>query len=148
MTDTVDLTGDIAEAVNGAALRGHALVLGYIDDDGNPAISFRGSTQVHSPTQLAIWARKTDGGFAKTIATRPQVTLLYYCPDGGPGPRYLYLQGAARVEPSINDAVYNAMIEGERKQDPDQNGVAVLVDITHVKGFGTEGAFEMIADAA
>jgi hypothetical protein len=143
MADTVDLTGDIAETINGAALRGHSLVLGYVDEQGEAAISFRGSTQVHTPTQLAIWARKAEDGLAKAIDTHPRVTLLYYCADGAPGPKYLYVKGIAHVDPSANDAVYDAMIEGERKQDPDRNGVAVVIDVDTVNGFGTEGAFSM-----
>ena len=54
MPDDLDLTGDIASAIDAAAQRGHALAVGSIDDDGYPAVSFRGSTQVHGPRQLAI----------------------------------------------------------------------------------------------
>jgi hypothetical protein len=143
MADQVDLTGDVAETINGAALRGHPLVLGYVDPNGDAAISFRGSTRVQAPTQLAIWGRRPDGGFAKAISTHPRVTLLYYCSDGAPGPKYLYIKGTAHVDSSIRDAVYEAMIEGERKQDPDRKGVAVLIEVESVSGFGTEGAFLM-----
>jgi hypothetical protein len=143
MADRVDLTGDIAETINGAAVRGHALVLGYVDEQGDAAVSFRGSTHVHTPTQLAVWARKPDGGMAKAVSARPRVTLLYYCADGAPGPKYLYLKGNAHVDPSVNDTVYDAMPEGERKQDPERKGVAVLIDVESVNGFGTEGAFLM-----
>jgi hypothetical protein len=143
MADTVDLTGDIAETINGAATRGHSLVLGYVDEQGDAAISFRGSTQVHTATQLVIWARKAEGGFASAINTHPRVTLLYYCSDGAPGPKYLYVKGNAHVDSSVNEAVYDAMSEGERTQDPDRNGVAVVIDVVSVNGFGTEGAFLM-----
>ena len=142
MADVLDLTGDVAAAVTGAAERGHAVVLGYIGDDGYPSISFRGSTQVHGPQQLAIWARKPDEGFAKAVAERPQVSLLYYSPDG-PGPKYLSIRGAAHVTPSANDQVYAAMIEGERQLDPERNGVAVIVEVDTVNGFGANGAFQM-----
>jgi hypothetical protein len=148
MADTVDLTGDIAETINGAAIRGHALVLGYVDEQGDAAISFRGSTQVHTPTQLAIWARKPGGGMAKAISTHRRVTLLYYCADGAPGPKYLYVKGNAHVDASVNDTVYDAMPEGEREQDPERKGVAVVIDVESVNGFGTEGAFLMESPSA
>jgi hypothetical protein len=147
VADRLDLTSDIAAAVDGAAARGRTLVLGYIGDDGYPAISFRGSTQVHGPEQLAIWARKPDEGFAKAIADRPQVSLLYYSPDG-PGPKFLSFQGRARVEPSANDEVYSNSLEGEQAQDPERKGVAVIVDIDSVNGFGAEGPFRMEREAA
>jgi hypothetical protein len=141
------LAGDIAAAIDGAAMRGHAVVLGYIGDDGYAAISFRGSTQVHGPQQLALWARKPDEGFAKVITARPQVSLLYYSPDG-PGPRYLSIHGHARVDASANDDVYARMIEGERQQDPERNGVAVIIDVESINGFGGEGPFHMQSDAS
>jgi hypothetical protein len=142
MADPLDLTGDVAAAVDGAAARGSALVLGYIGDDGFPAISFRGSAQVRGPQQLAVWARKRDDGLARVIAERPQVSLLYYAADG-PGPKYLSFQGHARVEPAANDEVYEAMIEGEQRQDPERNGVAVVIDVDSVNGFGADGPFRM-----
>ena len=49
MADPLDLTGDIAEALNGASARGHQLALGYTDDDGYPVVTFRGSAQVYGP---------------------------------------------------------------------------------------------------
>lgn len=142
MTDELNLNTDIAMAVNGAADRGHTLVLGYVDAEGNAAVSFRGSTHVHSPTQLAIWARKTSEGFAGAIANHPRVTLLYYASDG-PGASYLSFQGTARVDASQNDAVYQGMSEAERKQDSERKGVAVIIDIDTVSGFGSDGPFRM-----
>jgi hypothetical protein len=142
VADRLDLTGDIATAVDGAAARGAALVLGYVADDGYPALSFRGSTQVHGPQQLAIWARKPDEGLAKVIADRPEVSLLYYSPDG-PGPKYLSFRGRARVEPSANHDVFAHIIDGEKAQDPERKGVAVIVDVDSVSGFGPDGPFQM-----
>jgi hypothetical protein len=37
------------------------------------------------------------------------------------------------------------MIEGERGQDPDRNGVAVLIDVETVRGFGADGGFQLDA---
>ncbi len=54
MPDPVNLTGEIAAAIDGAALRGHQLALAYVRDDGSPSVSFRGSTYVRSSTELAI----------------------------------------------------------------------------------------------
>jgi hypothetical protein len=138
----MDLTGDIATAVDGAAARGHALVLGYIGDDGYPVVSFRGTTQVRGPQQLAIWARKTDDGFAKAIADRPQISLLFYEPES-PGVKYLTFRGRARVDPSANDEVYENSIDLEKAHDPDRKGVAVVIDVDSVFGYGPEGTFQL-----
>ncbi len=48
MPDPVNLTGEIAAAIDGAVLRGHPLALAFVRDDGSPSVSFRGSTYVRS----------------------------------------------------------------------------------------------------
>jgi len=123
-------------------LRGATLALAYVRDDLSPAVSFRGSTQVHGPTELALWARKRDTGLAAAISEHPRVSLVYYGGPDGPGPMFLSIEGRARVAPEINDEVWAAMIEGERKQDPERNGVAVLIEVETVAGAGAGGFFQ------
>jgi hypothetical protein len=146
MADKLDLTGDIAAAIDGAALRGKTAVLGYVGDDGYAAISFRGSLQVHGPTQLAFWSRKADAGVVASIAADPKVSVLYYGGADGPGPVFLSFHGLAHVDPGADDAVYAGMIEGERGQDPDRAGVAVVIDVQSVQGFGADGGFEQAVE--
>lgn len=136
----LNLTGEIAEAIDGAAERGPAIVLGYVADDGTASLSYRGSTQVLSDEQLAVWARKPDEGLAQAIATRPAVSLLYFSRDT-PGPVYLSIKGRARVAPELNDLVYERMIAGERAQDPERKGVAIVIDVDTADGLGAQGRF-------
>jgi hypothetical protein len=143
MADKLELNGEIAGAIDTAASRGRLVALGYVDEHGDASVSFRGSTHVHGSQQLAIWVRKADEGFAKAIAAHPQVSLVYYSPGGGPGPRYLSFKGRAHVDSSANDEVYSAIIEGERQQDPDRKGVAVIIDVDSVNGFADSGPFRM-----
>ena len=145
MPDPLDLTGDIASAIDGAALRNATLAIGFVRDDGSASVSFRGSLHVHGPQQLALWARKRDSGLASAIADRPRVSLVYFSPDG-PGPKYLAIEGRARVAPEVNDQVWESIIEGERNQDPERNGVAVVIDVDTVSGAGANGFFEQARD--
>lgn len=142
MPDALDLTGEIATAIDGAALRGATLALAYVRDDLSPAVSFRGSTHVHGPTELALWARKRDSGLATAITERPRVSLVYYGGHDGPGPMFLSIEGRARVAPEINDEVWAAIIDGERQQDPERNGVAVLIEVDTIAGAGAGGYFQ------
>lgn len=141
MPDPVNLTGEIAAAIDGAVLRGHQLALAYIRDDGSPSVSFRGSTYVRSATELAIWARKRDSGLASAIRDRPRVSLVFFEMDG-PGARYLTIDGRARVAGELDDEVYGAIVEPERQQDPDRNGVAVIIDVDSVAGATANGFFQ------
>jgi hypothetical protein len=144
MPDALDLSGEIASAIDGAALRGATLAVAYVRDDLSPSVSFRGSTQVHSPTQLALWARKPDSGLATAIPERPRVSLVYYGGSDGPGPRFLSIEGRARVAPELNDEVWAAMIDGERQLDPERNGVAILIEVDTVAGAGAGGFFQQV----
>ncbi len=133
---SIDLN-EFAPVINESLLRGRAAAVSYIDGDGFPAVSFRGSTQIHSATQLAIWVRNPSGGLAADITANPKVTLAIFDPEGNP--MMLSIRGNARVDASQNDVVYNTTIEAERNYDPEKGGVAVIIDVTSVRGFGNEG---------
>jgi len=143
VTDSIDLTVlEIPEAINGAYDRGNPIVVGYTDDEGRPSLSVRGSVHVHSSTQIALWARSATGGMVEAIASRPEVSLLFFGSSDA-GPRMLLsVLGRARVDASANDEVYNAIIPSERNHDPEKKGVAVIVDVHKVSGFSPEiGSF-------
>jgi hypothetical protein len=144
MPDPVNLTGEIAAAIDGAALRGHTLALAFVRDDGSPSVSFRGSLYVRNSTQLAIWVRKRDSGLAAAIVERPRVSLVFFEMEG-PGARYLAIEGHARVASDLDQEVYEAIIELERQQDPERKGVAVIVDVDSVAGAGENGFFQQAA---
>jgi hypothetical protein len=72
------------------------------------------------------------GGFTRAITSRPGVTLVYYGGQDGPGPMFLSIRGHARVDESIADTVWSAMIDGERQQDPDRRGVPIVIDVISV----------------
>ena len=59
----------------------------------------------------------------------------------GPGARYLAIEGRARVAAELDDEVYGAIVESERQQDPDRNGVAVIIDVDSVAGANANGYF-------
>jgi hypothetical protein len=145
MPDPVNLTGEIAAAIDGAALRGHPLVVAFVRDDGSPSVSFRGGTYVRGSTELAIWVRKRDSGLATAIAERPRGSLVFFEAEG-PGARYLAIEGRARVAPELDQEVYDAIIERERQQDPERKGVAVIVDVDSVAGAGENGFFQQARD--
>ena len=135
---TIDLTGNIAVAINGAYNRGNPVVLGYTDERGRAALSVRGSTHVHSPSELAIWARTPASGFAQAIQSQPYVSLLFFGSNDA-GPRMLLsIKGKAHIDPALNDEVHGAMIPSEREHDPEKKGVAVIIEVGEVTGFSPE----------
>ena len=99
--------------------------MAYVRDDESPSLSVRGSTYV------AQFVRARE---------RPRVSLVFFEMDG-PGARYLAIEGRARVADELDDEVYGAIVEPERQQDPDRNGVAVIIDVDNVVGATASGFF-------
>jgi hypothetical protein len=139
----LEISDHVAQAVNGAYGAGRPIVLSYVGADGYPSLSTRGSTHVHGPQQLAIWARNPEGGLQKAIASNPKVGLIAFNMDPF---TLLFFTGRARVDTSQNDAVWEKTPDGEKGQDPDRKGEAVIVDLDTIKGLGPDGFFSISRD--
>ena len=136
----MDLT-PFAAVIDNAAVDGSTIVFGYVDDEDFPTLSYRGSTHVHSPQQLALWSRSATGALVESLSVRPRVSLLYF--NSRRSPRHLSIRGTARVDSSANDGVYAAMHPYERDADPDCAGVAIVVDVESIVGMGEDGPFRL-----
>jgi len=130
------LNEQIRNAINNAFTSGKPVIVAYVDDNGQPSLSYRGSTHVHSDTQLAIWARNPEGGLPKALAKNPRVTLLFR--DPGPENRaMLQFRGVARIDNSeaTRQQVYDAIPEAEKNADREKKGMPVIIDLERVDGF-------------
>ena len=108
------------------------MVLAVVDESGQPRLSFRGSLQTYSDTQLGFWLRNPKGSSLASIRRNPRVALIYRSATTP----LLQFHGRARI--AIDDAererVFSAAPEVERKADPDRKGLAVIIDLTRVEG--------------
>jgi len=142
----LELTDAMQEAVNTAFATRRPMVIAYVDPDGAPQLSYRGSTQAFSETQLAIWVRNPDSGILTAIARNPAVSMVfgYFEPDDR---GFMIFGGRARIDESetVRDKVYAAAHEFERSQDPDRRGKALVIDLDSVDGFFGGAALQMRA---
>jgi hypothetical protein len=141
-TTPLMLTDDIKAAVAAAFDNGTPIVVAYVDADGVPHLSLRGSTQPFSDTQLAMWIRDSSGGLVTALPTNPHVALFYR----DPATRTSYqFSGSAHVDsdPGVRDTVYANTAELERNLDARRLGVAVIVDLERVEGRGPGGPIRM-----
>jgi hypothetical protein len=115
------------------------LVMATVGEDGAPVLSFRGSAHVHSDTQIAVWARHSNGRTADGLDTNPHVTLIYREPGPvqGRSAAVVYLRGRAHVtsDEAERRKVYETMPEVERRADPDCTGAAIIIDLDSITGF-------------
>jgi hypothetical protein len=132
----LNLSPSMQEAVNTAFAMRRPIVVSYVDENGSPQLSYRGSTQAFSATELAIWVRNPDGRILDSIDKNPSVALIfgYFEPDDR---GFMIFHGRARIDASddVREQVYGNAHEFEQSQDPDRKGVAVLIDLDSVDGF-------------
>src|SRR3954470_14180571 len=107
------LTDDIKTTVDGALAAGHTMTVAYVDEDGVPHLSLRGSVHACSDDQLAMWIRNPEGGLLRAIETNPNIALLSY--DGRARTSYNFI-GRALVasDPDERARIYEGSAEIER----------------------------------
>lgn len=107
------------------------MIVSYVDGAGQPSVSLRGSTQVYGSDQLAMWVRNPSGGILLAIAENPKLALFYR----NPGQRLAWQfhgRGQQNDDPDVRNVVYANSPEGERNLDPEQNGVALIIELDRV----------------
>lgn len=131
------LTPALRDLVNGALERGRMLSVAYVGADGRPELSFRGSVQALSETQLAIWVRNPEGGILAAVrGGRPHISLLYgeIRPDAK---AFATFRGRGRIDntEAVRRKVYDSSPEAERNLDKDRKGLPLVIDLDSVDGF-------------
>ena len=131
------LSPALKDTINTALARGRMISVAYLSPEGRPELSFRGSVQAYSDTQLAIWVRNPEGGIIKAVVSgHPDIALLYG-ELGVQSKAFLSFRGRGRVESSesVRRKVYDDSPEAERNLDKDRKGVALIIDLDSVEGF-------------
>ena len=116
----IELTDEMKTAVDNAIVDGLPIMVAYVDPDGQPSLSFRGSTQAYSDEQLAIWVRNPEGGILKGILTNPKLALMYRNREK----RLAWtFHGEARRDDDaqVRQQVYDNSPEVERNADPERD---------------------------
>ncbi|HTW73419.1 MAG TPA: hypothetical protein VMD56_00685 [Steroidobacteraceae bacterium] len=131
------LTAALKELVNGALQRGRMISVAYVDLEGRPELSFRGSLQAHSDTQLAIWVRNPAGGILKAVAAGHAHIAALYGEASAQSRAFVSFRGRGRIDNSeaTRRAVYDNAPAGERALDKEQKGVPLIIDLDRVDGF-------------
>lgn len=138
----IKLTDEMQEAVNSALTNGTPVIVAYVDENGQPSLSFRGSVQAYGDDRLAIWVRNPEGGLQRALGKNPRLTLLYRNPQTR---LMLNFQGRGRFDAAddVRKTVYENSPEPERNADRDRKGLALIIDLDRVTGFGPGGRYLM-----
>jgi hypothetical protein len=141
-----EIPAHIRGQIDGALANGTPITVTYVDADGQPQSSLRGSTIVYSPTQLAIWLRTAEGGLTRALATNPKLSLLY---RDSKSRSTVMIQGKGHIatDEETRRRVYEKTPEVEQFHDTARNGAALIIDVTRLQGGGPKGNFRMQRDA-
>ncbi len=131
------LPAALKDTINTALERGRMVAVAYVSPEGRPELSYRGSVQAYSDTQLAIWVRNPEGGLLGAVrGGKPHITLLYgeIRPDSK---AFVTFRGRGRIESSdaARRTVYERSPEIERNLDKDRRGLPLIIDLDSVDGF-------------
>ena len=111
-----------------------AMSLAYVDEDGVPHLSLRGSLRSYGDDKLCMWARISKGGIAKAIRSNPNVALFYR----HEAVRATYqLRGRAYVveDEATRKDIYDGMPKVERDHDFSMLGEAIVIELDLVEGW-------------
>jgi hypothetical protein len=143
--DVDEIPTPIKGQLDSALFNNTPIVVCYVDENGQPQQSLRGSTLVFSPTQIGIWVRNADGGIVKAMAHNNKLSLLY---RDSTSRSTIIIQGRGHVETDeeTRRRLYEMTPEVEQMHDPDRKGAALIIDITRLQGGGPKGNFRMLRD--
>jgi hypothetical protein len=128
----------VRAAINGALANGTPMVVGYVGEDGAPALSLRGSVQVYGPTALCLWVRNAKSGLVSAARDGQPLSLLY---RNSAKRITLVIRGRGEVaeDAATRQRVFALSPEAEQRHDLAQNGAAVIVRIERLQGVTPNG---------
>jgi hypothetical protein len=118
-----------------AAFPAHLLYIATVLPDGYAQVSPRGSVQVHDDQHLSTWERGI-GATQANLHDGSKVTFFYMNFElREQGMAVVRLYGKAKVHRAgpVYEAVWERLIDAEKKQDPERKGFAVVVEIERVE---------------
>jgi hypothetical protein len=120
----------VAPKVNAAREEGKSLSVAYVDPDGRPVLTLRGSVTLFNDHQACLWLRHADGEMARALAKNPNIALLYR--DDDLRTTYTF-QCVARIETDTDarNRIFELTPPDEQRHDPERTGAAVLIEIDH-----------------
>jgi hypothetical protein len=128
----------VSRRINNALANDTPLCVGYVNEEGQPQLSLRGSTLVFSPNQVAIWVRQATGGMAKSIEKNPNMMLLFR--DSGERSTITF-QGKGHIQndDATRKKLWDMIPEVERNHETWESGAPLIIDLDRVDGGTPDG---------
>ena len=134
----IALSDDLKRRLVNALTDGVAVVVGYVDRNGDPHVSPYGSLHASGDDELALWVRNPRGDIIEGIARNEHVAVFY----GHISSRtFARMRGRARIVTGKAERakVFEGMHPFEQSQDPDRKGVAIVISLDRAEGRAADG---------
>jgi len=134
----ITLSDDLKHRFVNALNDGVAIVVGYVDRDGDPHVSPYGSIHAAGDDQLGLWVRNPQGDLIHGIARNANVAVFYAQLSSR---TFVRMRGRARVVTSDAERakVFEGMHPFEQRGDPERKGVAIVIDLDRAEGRAADG---------
>ena len=140
------ITPEMKDMIDGALANGTPFVVSYVDSEGVPHISPRGSVQALNERQIGIWARDPEAGLPRGIAANPNVALYYRDPKTRAA---LTIVGKAHIaDEETRSVIYENQAAIERNIDGRKRGIGIVVDVEIIEAAGPAGRTKMVRGQA
>jgi len=141
----VKFTDEMKEVVASAYGAGAPPLVAYVDEEGQPSLSIRGSTQVYSDNQLAVWIR-AGSKLADALAKNDHVSVFIRIPETR---ATLNFRGRATLssDEAVRQKVWGSAVENEQKADPDMKGQPLILNVDRVDGRTPSGPVRQLRGA-
>lgn len=128
----------VRSAIDRALSNGTPIVLAYVDDQGAPSLSLRGSVQVWSDHELCAWVRDAGSGLVRAVQAGRPLSLLY---RDSATRTTLVMRGQGRIatDEGTRDRVYRQVPEVEQTHDVDRKGAALIISLDRIAGTHPSG---------
>ena len=134
----IKLSDDLKHRLVNALTDGVAVVVGYVDRNGDPHVSPYGSLHAAGDDALALWVRNPNGDLVHGIARNPKVEVFYAQLSSR---TFVWMRGRAQIvdDEAARATVFDGMHPFERTGDPERKGVAVRIELDAAQGRAADG---------
>jgi len=134
----------IRRRIDRALADGNAITVGYVDGEGRPVLSLRGSLRTYNDRELSMWARNAKGGLVDAVKAGRPVSMLYRDP---PTRTTMIIEAVGRIagDEETRDWIYSMMPEVEATHDVARQGAAIIFTVRSIKGMAPEGNIDLKA---
>lgn len=148
-TKTTRMPAHVRSAIDRALSNGTPMVLAYVDEQGAPCLSLRGSVQAWSDHELCAWVRDAASGLVRAVQAGRPLSLLY---RDSATRTTLVMRGRGRIATDVEtrNRVYRRVPEVEQTHDVDRKGAALIISLDRIAGTHPSGPVlvEPVADRA